>query len=750
MKPLEKTQTLKTSGIQKSVSFGIKQSGIHHVLGILRDQLYSDKILANIREYATNAVDAHIVAGCADRPIEVTFPTKLKPVFKVRDFGDGLTEQEIQDVYAFYGESTKRTSNDCTGMLGIGSKSAFAYGDNFVIASFVDGKKVTYNAFIDPSQVGQISKLQEEDTNEENGIEISVPVREDDCDEFVKKGKALFEWFSVRPIVKGCSQFEYNDAKVLFSGDLWEWRDVVRDRYNYSSHYGQLTVVMGNIGYPVESEDLNLSYDDKIHSLVAPNLVLRVPIGDVEISASREKLQFTDYTRKKLKMHLENVREELSAKISEQFAGCKTMFDAKCLYGSVFRTDSPLYQLRDVIKDHLVWKGKVVDGDSYQTYGVRGAQTVAFKKSYRSERYSSDERGSFSCDKDTVLIENDMGHRRGMMGKILPIIHNQGKTPIMLEFESTSDDDGNIIKADKVRAKWIKKENFDGTLLKLSKLPKHKMTDFAGYHRSSSTTKGSVKNGKHSAKLFVLDMDCSYSSWHNPKSDWWNVADVDMDEGGLFVIIDKFQAEIPTQTYGNDCGHQLVKQVKQLREAGIDVPNVYAVKVAQRSQLEGKENWQNFYAYAKEQVLEKLSKGSVNQSYVDWKAVQDFNRNQEDNDGMGRYRDDAFKVLTKIASKLADREGDLTNFLWQYKNMSNGSGNSKQLQKLVDVAEKHDVAKAVDLEPSYNLEAGLHKILEKYSMLQYVENSRWRWNHTPEFEKEIINYVNVIDLCNKN
>ena len=76
MKPLEKTQTLKTSGIQKSVSFGIKQSGIHHVLGILRDQLYSDKILANIREYATNAVDAHVVAGCADRPIEVTFPAK--------------------------------------------------------------------------------------------------------------------------------------------------------------------------------------------------------------------------------------------------------------------------------------------------------------------------------------------------------------------------------------------------------------------------------------------------------------------------------------------------------------------------------------------------------------------------------------------------------------------------------------------------------------------------------------------------
>ena len=81
MKPLEKTQTLKTSGIQKSVSFGIKQSGIHHVLGILRDQLYSDKILAFVREYSTNAADAHGEAGCPARPIEVTFPNAMNPFF---------------------------------------------------------------------------------------------------------------------------------------------------------------------------------------------------------------------------------------------------------------------------------------------------------------------------------------------------------------------------------------------------------------------------------------------------------------------------------------------------------------------------------------------------------------------------------------------------------------------------------------------------------------------------------------------
>ena len=178
MKPQTKSKkSVQSNGITETVKFGIKASGLHHVLGILRDQLYSDKVGAVIREYACNAYDAHVEAGCAQRPIEVVLPTQLKLEFKVRDFGPALNEDDIQNVYAFYGESTKRNSNDVTGMLGIGSKSAFAYGDNFVINSYIDGTKHIYNAFIDPSQVGQISKIGTQKTKEENGIEIVVPVK---------------------------------------------------------------------------------------------------------------------------------------------------------------------------------------------------------------------------------------------------------------------------------------------------------------------------------------------------------------------------------------------------------------------------------------------------------------------------------------------------------------------------------------------------------------------------------------------
>ena len=73
---------------------------------ILRSQIYENKILAVVREYSCNALDAHIEAGVPDKPIEVTLPNNLNPYFTVRDFGKGLDDEGIFDIYATYGKST--------------------------------------------------------------------------------------------------------------------------------------------------------------------------------------------------------------------------------------------------------------------------------------------------------------------------------------------------------------------------------------------------------------------------------------------------------------------------------------------------------------------------------------------------------------------------------------------------------------------------------------------------------------------
>ena len=68
-----------------SAKFSLKQENLAHVFGILRSNLYSNKTLAVIREYSTNAYDAHVANGKADVPIEVTLPTVIEPTFQVRE-----------------------------------------------------------------------------------------------------------------------------------------------------------------------------------------------------------------------------------------------------------------------------------------------------------------------------------------------------------------------------------------------------------------------------------------------------------------------------------------------------------------------------------------------------------------------------------------------------------------------------------------------------------------------------------------
>jgi len=741
--------TVKSHGVKESVNFGIKSTGLHHILGILRNQLYSDKVLAVIREYTCNAVDAHVMGCCAERPVEVTFPTSMQPNFKVRDFGPALSDEEIQNVYAFYGESTKRESNNQIGMLGIGSKSAFAYGDNFVINSYLDGKKHTYNAFIDPSQVGQISKLSTEDTDEENGIEIVVPVSTDDCDEFRNKGKDLFKWFDIRPIVKGVAQFEYDDDELLFSGDDWEWRNVSNDRYSR----GDATVVMGSIGYPIDEYDLNLGHEDDYRRLLTSNLVLRMDIGDVEISASREKLQFTDYTRKNIKEALQRVQKEIANQIGEQFGDCKTLFDAKCLFGSVFQTTSPLYALKDSISKHLTWKGKPIKDSSFTTYTHLGVELAQYKKSYRSSKYRSEEYNHINCEKDTVVVLNDVGHRRGSMGKILPLIFHKKKTPFLIQFSAYTDSDTNkVVSASKAQQKWKKDTGFDGKMLKLSELPQHKLSEFDGYARAAGSGSYGTKDEKHSAKCFEFDFGFGGSSWHNKKSDFWKIADLDVEnESGVYVIIDKFHIEQPwNDGYATTRQPKEISSLKEVMEqCGVKFPkHIYAFKTKERKKIEGKDGWVELHAWAKQSLEDTVEEENLHQAWIDIQKVDQLHN--EDGNRYGNTIEERIKRLKKL--NLADSEGTLASFLEKHSQMLWGEKTLARIKGIQNIAKDYNVEftcpKVVN--PTFDL-SGLHKeMLKKYEMLELVEDRSWNYGWDDNMKEKVENYVNVIDLCNKS
>ena len=413
--------TLKQSDDFKSFQFGIKESGLSHIFNVLRNQLYSDKVLAVIREYSCNAVDAHVEIGKADVPIKVTLPTQMTPEFKVRDFGRGLTETEIAEIYAMYGESTKRGSNEQIGQLGLGCKSAFAYGDNFIINSFMDGTKTTYNAFIDPSDIGQISIMGREKTNEKSGVEIVIPVKSDDFQEFYDKAVTLFKHFKVVPDVRGANRDDLKrqleKSKVIIEKD--NWRLVEGD-----SH-----AIMGNISYPLDSGALNIGWQDERAELLSSGVEIDFAIGDLEISASREALQYTDRTKKAIIKTLETIIKALPDALGEKFKECETLWDAKMLYNDAFKHGGFGGKIKKIVDtkgiswNNLKVKSGIFDKQKWKDSDLE-LKIFSKPRHYDNKRVKGQEAQNLYAKDKTLVIIDDAPTHHGRLNRIAPLIED--------------------------------------------------------------------------------------------------------------------------------------------------------------------------------------------------------------------------------------------------------------------------------------------------------------------------------------
>lgn len=252
------------------------EDSIEFIMSVLTD-LYSDPELAVIREYSTNALDSHIEAGVS-RPIEVTTPSSLSPYFKVKDYGIGMSLDDIRKTYSAYGASTKRESNAVVGMLGLGSKSAWTYTAQFNIIAVKDGVKATVSATRTETGRTMLEIVDTCSTNEPNGVEIIVPAKQ--VNTFHEKAMRFFRF--------------WNPGTVLVNGQAPQRLDgdPVGDRMMVVDDLDKDFIVMGNVAYPLEGRIHGEGYYNRGYGIVA-----RVNIGDVAFTPNREALNYNPHTK---------------------------------------------------------------------------------------------------------------------------------------------------------------------------------------------------------------------------------------------------------------------------------------------------------------------------------------------------------------------------------------------------------------------------------------------------------------------
>lgn len=284
------------------------------IVDLLADKVYSHKERAVIREIACNAHDSHVIAGTEDTPFDVHLPTRLEPHFSLRDYGTGLSDEEVRGHYAGIGVSTKRDNQNVIGCFGIGTLSPYSMSDSFTVKSWKDGVCRTYSCYRDEQRLPVVSMLTECETDEPNGVEVNVSV-EGKVLEFQEEAVHVFKfWEGTLPnindkhVVEKCEEAKRGYS---FQGD----------GYGLKGSWGDMVAIMGNIAYAIPHELDEFSCEG----------YLRFELGELTFDSGRENLAMDTKTKEALKAKFTEVKESLHADAHSQIKEEPTAWDQAVL-----------------------------------------------------------------------------------------------------------------------------------------------------------------------------------------------------------------------------------------------------------------------------------------------------------------------------------------------------------------------------------------------------------------------------------
>lgn len=358
------------------------EKSISHIIRSLTN-MYSDPYTAIAREYSANAYDSHIMAN-QSRPIEITTPHALNPNLIIRDFGVGMSRDELVEIYSKYGASTKRNTNDQIGAFGLGAKSALALVSSFTVVSVQNGKKNTVIVSKDTTGVGGLNFFAETETTDENGVTVTIPIPE--AARMERAFRGLFLGWPLGTVkVNGelVTDTVHNPENYLPipNAGYMNVSAPEASEDNYWRRDSSITALVGPVKYTIDryafNQILSEAFGDDKESIQAFkeslfSLVFALPNGSVELTPSREELIYSSATKSAIitayKAMLAGVGVELNAKIAKLSTRKEVLEAVKSFYANGFRIP-------------LKWNGETIEAERVMlnAAGVTAAVTATHK-----------------------------------------------------------------------------------------------------------------------------------------------------------------------------------------------------------------------------------------------------------------------------------------------------------------------------------------------------------------------------------
>ena len=291
---------------------------------------YTKLELAAVRETINNAADS-------STKLAIQIPTILEPVVRIRDYGPGIPVAQIYNFYSVAGYSTKTQTNVTTdengneihvmGCKGVGRFAPLGVTEQFTFHNYVDGRCIVGQVFFDSEGYPTVDILDDSPSSEPSGVEIS---------------------FAVDPKQTGEFRNAFHECLVNFPDHydisfLGEPIDVVKPQPKVSGTNWYLDddsgIIMGRIKYDVNAYEL-LSYSNQLYSMLNSGLVLRVPLGSIDVNDARESIVYNDRTKKAIQQAAATALAEYQASLDKAFANVTSHWDACILYSEMTSADS--------------------------------------------------------------------------------------------------------------------------------------------------------------------------------------------------------------------------------------------------------------------------------------------------------------------------------------------------------------------------------------------------------------------------
>lgn len=352
-------------GSEEDIVMGIDADNHRTLLNSLT-HLYSNPVMAAFREYCANASDAHKDSG-QKKSFEITFPHRFEGVsnLRIRDFGKGMTEEQITKIYSQYGATTKANNNAQVGGFGLGSKSGLAVSNHLYVNTIANGILIKAKVLKNKDNESVIRILSRERTTAPSGTEIILPLTTAQLNEL--RAKAEEELVGYKP-----SQVKLNGDNITYSVHdknlfvpITVGTNVIAyitrndtetsNAYGLPQHSNELfkatySVIMGGVYYPSLPSHGSVNPND--HAFVAlieelnarfkntPKVILNIPVGSVDLPPHRDSIIDTAKTWDSLKGLFSNLHIGLRAS-TESYLNALSMKEASLAVASMRALFSP-------------------------------------------------------------------------------------------------------------------------------------------------------------------------------------------------------------------------------------------------------------------------------------------------------------------------------------------------------------------------------------------------------------------------